>query len=90
MRSLPEFAELAELLSDPVVTDVFVNCPRYIGAQGAAKFAPDEQGNAPMPSWQKIDALQPFLPTRLQGKAETEGDVITTEEYAQRLADGNT
>ncbi len=80
----------ADLLVRATITDVFVNCPRYIGAQGAAKFAPDAEGNAPMPSWQKIDALQPFLPTRLQGKADTEGGVITTEEYAQRLADGNT
>ena len=43
---------------------------------------------SPLPGWKKIDALQPFLPTRFQGIAETENDVITVDEYSQRLLHG--
>jgi hypothetical protein len=39
--------------------------------------------------WKKIDALQPFLPARFQGAAEAENDVITMDEYSQRLRNGN-
>ena len=42
----------------------FVNCPRYIAphAPGTSKYVPDVNGDAPLPGWKKIDALQPFLP----------------------------
>jgi predicted pyridoxine 5'-phosphate oxidase superfamily flavin-nucleotide-binding protein len=81
----------ADLIVRATVTEVFVNCPRYISRQspvGSAKYVPDNEGRAPLPGWKKIDALQPFLPTRFQGLAEAEADVITADEYSRRLADG--
>jgi hypothetical protein len=81
----------ADLIVRATVTEVFVNCPRYISRQspvGSAKYVPDDEGRAPLPGWKKIDALQPFLPTRFQGLAEAEADVITADEYNRRLADG--
>jgi hypothetical protein len=54
-----------------------------------SKYVPDANGNAPLPGWKKIDALQPFLPSRFQGLAETENDVITVDEYGQRLLHGD-
>jgi predicted pyridoxine 5'-phosphate oxidase superfamily flavin-nucleotide-binding protein len=77
----------ADLVVRAVVTEAFVNCPRYIAPQsdGTSKYVPDADGQAPLPGWKKVDALQPFLPERFQGLAEAEGDVITPEEYARRL-----
>ena len=82
----------ADLIVRAVVTDVFVNCPRYItphAATAVSKYVPDANGEAPLPGWKKIDALQPFLPTRFQGVAEAEHDLITTEEYDRRLLRGD-
>jgi predicted pyridoxine 5'-phosphate oxidase superfamily flavin-nucleotide-binding protein len=82
----------ADLIVRATLTDVFVNCPRYITPHtpGApSKYVPDATGNSPLPGWKKIDALQPFLPTRFQGIAETENDVITASEYGQRLLHGD-
>jgi predicted pyridoxine 5'-phosphate oxidase superfamily flavin-nucleotide-binding protein len=82
----------ADLIVRASVTDVFVNCPRYITPHTPSelsKYVPDTTGNSPLPGWKKIDALQPFLPTRFQGLAESENDVITVDEYSQRLRRGD-
>ena len=81
----------ADLIVRAVVTEVFVNCPRYITPHTPAavsKYVPDANGDAPLPGWKKIDALQPFLPARFQGIAEAENDLITTDEYERRVANG--
>ena len=82
----------ADLVVRATVVDAFVNCPRYITRQSAveaSKYVPDEHGAAPLPGWKKIDALQPFLPERFQGRADGEGGTLTPEEYADRLAHGD-
>lgn len=82
----------ADLVVRATVTDVFVNCPRYITPHTrgeVSKYVPDADGNAPLPGWKKIDVLQPFLPSRFQGLAEAEHDVITVDEYGQRLLHGD-
>jgi predicted pyridoxine 5'-phosphate oxidase superfamily flavin-nucleotide-binding protein len=82
----------ADLIVRAVVTDVFVNCPRYITPHtrtAASTYVPDANGDAPLPGWKKIDALQPFLPTRFRGRAAAENDVITIDEYDQRLRRGD-
>lgn len=82
----------ADLIVRATVTEVFVNCPRYISPQtpvGVSKYVPNASGQAPLPGWKKIDMLQPFLPARFQGMAEAEDDVITGEEYSQRLLRGD-
>jgi len=80
----------ADMIVRATITDTFVNCPRYIAphAHGTSKYVPDATGDAPLPGWKKIDALQPFLPGRFQGLAQAEDDVITMEEYEERLKDG--
>ncbi len=82
----------ADLIVRAKVTDIFVNCPRYITPHTpgtASRYVPDSNGGSPMPGWKKIDALQPFLPRRFQGLAEAEHDVITADEYGQRLLRGD-
>jgi hypothetical protein len=82
----------ADLIVRAEVTDIFVNCPRYITPHTPgteARYVPDANGESPLPGWKKIDALQPFLPARFQGLAEAEDDLITADEYGQRLLHGN-
>jgi len=82
----------ADLVVRSTVTSLFVNCPRYISPQttvGTSKYVPDATGQAPLPAWKKIDALQPFLPVRFQGIAQAENDVITEDEYGRRLTIGD-
>jgi predicted pyridoxine 5'-phosphate oxidase superfamily flavin-nucleotide-binding protein len=82
----------ADLVVRATITNVFVNCPRYISAPSSTEApttvpdVPDEHGNAPLAEWKKIDALQPFLPERFQGAAAD--DVITGEQYAARQRGG--
>jgi uncharacterized protein len=81
----------ADLVVRATVTDLFINCPRYITPHtpgAASKYVPDATGGSPLPGWKKIDALQPFLPERFRGLAEAENDVITVDEYSQRLLRG--
>ena len=82
----------ADLIVRATVTDIFVNCPRYITPHTPgtpSRYVPDANGESPLPGWKKIDALQPFLPTRFQGLAEAEDDLITADEYGQRLLRGD-
>jgi predicted pyridoxine 5'-phosphate oxidase superfamily flavin-nucleotide-binding protein len=82
----------ADLIVRATVTDVFVKCPRYISPHtpgAVSRYVPDANGESPLPGWKKIDALQPFLSTRFQGLAETENDLITADEYGQRLHRGD-
>jgi predicted pyridoxine 5'-phosphate oxidase superfamily flavin-nucleotide-binding protein len=82
----------ADLVVRATVTDSFINCPRYIAKQsptGAAKYVPDDKGEAPMPGWKKVDVIQPFLPERFQGRAEAEGGTLTFEEYDENLQRGD-
>lgn len=81
----------ADLIVRATVTEVFVNCPRYVTRHtksAVSKYVPDTNGEAPLPGWKKIDALQPFLPARFQGMAEAENDLITADEYSHRLLHG--
>jgi hypothetical protein len=81
----------ADMIVRATIAETFVNCPRYIApqARGTSKYVPDATGEAPLPGWKKIDALQPFLPGRFQGLAQAEDDLITMEEYAERLKNGH-
>ncbi len=88
MRDDPLMADYpgADLVVRVAVSEAFVNCSRYIAKQvpaGAPTYVPDAEGNAPLPSWKKIDGLQPFLPARFQGTAED--DLISAEEYERLL-----
>src|SRR4051812_38310606 len=76
----------ADLIVRATVSEAFENCPRYITRQGGtepSRYVPDENGDAPMPGWKKIDALQPVLPERFQGRAGQEGGTISVEEYVE-------
>lgn len=52
---------------------IFPNCGRYIHQGGQiSEFVPDEQGQAPIPSWKFYDELYDALPERDQRRIDAE------------------
>ncbi len=73
------------------VDRVFLNCARYIHKHTrveTSKYVPDDDGEQPYPAWKRIDGLQDHLLPQDQGRAESEGGVITEDEYAHKLLAG--
>jgi len=82
----------AELVVRVVVTEIFVNCPRYIHQYqrlGTSKYAPRIGCETPQPpQWKRIDAVQDALPVRESGLAEKLGGTISPEQYGEMLMKG--
>ena len=90
-RLTPEFPG-AELVVRVTVTEVFVNCPRYIHRYQCvqtSKYVPRTDFESPLtPQWKRIDAIQDVLPEREKSNAEKLGRTITPEEYGVLLTKG--
>jgi len=74
----------AELLVRVAVSEIFVNCPRYIHSYqrvASSRYMPGAGTTPPPAQWKRIDALQDVLPARDAGLAERSGGTITPEEY---------
>jgi predicted pyridoxine 5'-phosphate oxidase superfamily flavin-nucleotide-binding protein len=74
------------------VTDVFVNCSRYIHKMKRveeSRHVPDAGGDQPIAEWKRIDAIQPHL---AEGDKAPVGEAgpITMEEYFAKVASGTT
>ncbi len=81
----------ADLIVRATVEQVFINCGRYIHRHTRnepSRYVPDATGAAPLPAWKRIDIFQSVLPARDQGRAETEGGLLTFDEYAAKVAAG--
>ncbi|UZR29900.1 pyridoxamine 5'-phosphate oxidase family protein [Methylococcus mesophilus] len=81
----------AEMVVRVKVTEVFINCPRYIHSYrrvATSKYAPQAGCETPGPQWKRIDALQDTLPARDRGIAEKLGGTITPEEYGAMVMRG--
>lgn len=81
----------ANLIVRVKVTSCFLNCARYIHKHrrvAESPYVPDENGIQPYPSWKRIDVVQESLPEKDAGKAESEGGVITFDDYVDKLVRG--
>jgi uncharacterized protein len=82
----------AELIVRVTISEVFVNCPRYIHHYQrvqTSKYAPQAGCEPPPPpQWKRIDALQDVLPEREKDLAAKLGGTITFEQYAAAVAKG--
>ena len=81
----------AELIVRVAVQEIFINCPRYIHRMTPtqpSKYIPSEHGEAPMPQWKRIDAVQDVLPPKDQGVADALGGIITPEAYGELVLKG--
>jgi predicted pyridoxine 5'-phosphate oxidase superfamily flavin-nucleotide-binding protein len=73
------------------VTEIFVNCPRYIHRYkrvASAKHVPQENVPVALPQWKRIEGLQEALPARDKHIAETLGGTITPEQYVEMVMKG--
>lgn len=81
----------ADLIVRVAVSEVFINCPRYIHRYqkiAASQYVPSETGDAPYAQWKRIDALQEVLPAKDQGKTEQAGGTISADEYGAKIMAG--
>lgn len=72
------------------LTEVFVNCPRYIHPYkrvGTSKYAPQPGKPARLPAWKRIAGLVDALPKHDREVAEALGP-LTPEEYAELVRRG--
>jgi predicted pyridoxine 5'-phosphate oxidase superfamily flavin-nucleotide-binding protein len=81
----------AELIVRVTVTEIFVNCPRYIHKYQhvkTSKYVPQAGLQTPPPQWKRIDVLQDALPDRDKSIADALGGTITPEEYTLMVRNG--
>ncbi|MDP2248498.1 MAG: pyridoxamine 5'-phosphate oxidase family protein [Nitrosomonadales bacterium] len=83
----------AELVVHVEITEIFINCARYIHRYQRienAKHVPQENVPAALAQWKRIDGLQNALPERDRHIAEVLGGTITPEQYAEMVMKGET
>lgn len=82
----------ADLVVRIAISEIFVNCPRYIHQYQrvqTSKYAPQAGNEKPdAPQWKRIDAIQDALPERDKHVAEQMGGCISPEEYGELLVKG--
>ncbi|KQS58439.1 pyridoxamine 5'-phosphate oxidase [Geodermatophilus sp. Leaf369] len=79
----------ASLVTRATVDEVFPNCGRYVHVHErvrASEYVPDDEGQAPRPSWKRLDVVQDVLPDA--GRTADEGGTITFEEYVGKVQTG--
>jgi len=90
--SLLGYFHEADLIVRVSVTEVFVNCPRYIHKYQrvqTSKYVPKADCPTALPQWKRIDALQDALPERDKNIADKLGGTITPEQYGAMLSKGD-
>jgi predicted pyridoxine 5'-phosphate oxidase superfamily flavin-nucleotide-binding protein len=73
----------ADLLVQVTLSEMWVNCPRYIHRHeklAASEFVPRAGVETPMAPWKRIDSLQPLLSPADQERAAAAG-LISPEDY---------
>ena len=86
-----EFHE-AELVVRINVTDVIINCPRYIHKMervADAKHVPEVGKETPYAQWKRIDMVQEALPAKDVGKTDKNGGTITMDEWVEHMMAGD-
>jgi uncharacterized protein len=83
----------AELVVKVALTEIFINCPRYIHRYqriASAKHVPSESCPAAPAQWKRIEGLQDALPARDKDLAANLGGTITPEQYGEMVMKGET
>jgi predicted pyridoxine 5'-phosphate oxidase superfamily flavin-nucleotide-binding protein len=82
----------AELIIRVNVTDVIINCPRYIHKMKRVEqssYVPSAGKATPYAQWKRIDFVQDALPSKDQGKTAETGGTLTMDEWVENLMKGN-
>lgn len=81
----------AELVVRVQVTELFVNCPRYIHRYrklARSPYVPAAAEEAPLPQWKRLEALQDVLPDRDRRRVADGDGLLTPEQYEELLRRG--
>lgn len=82
----------AELIVRVNVTDVIINCPRYIHKMSRveqSRSVPVPEKETPFAEWKRIDIVQEALPAKDHGKTDKNGGTITMDEWVDNMMKGN-
>ena len=83
--------EGAERVIRVALTEIFVNCPRYIHSykrQHTSKYVPHSEDEIlPIPQWKRLESLHDSLP-ELDKRAVSELGTISRDEYRRLIAKG--
>ena len=80
----------ANLVIELIVSNVWVNCPRYIHQMNLTEqspYVPEKDGTIPLALWKRVDLVQDVITDEDKEKAESLG-LITIEEYEANVASG--
>lgn len=81
----------AELVVRVHITDIFINCPRYVHRYkrlDSSRYVPHANVPTPLPQWKRIDGLQAVLPDRDKHIAQALGGTISPEQYTEMVMKG--
>lgn len=82
----------AQMIVRVRVSEVFVNCPRYVHRMQpveASKYVPRPDRDTPRPAWKDIDTMQDALPERDRLGPDSDDGTITIEEYREKMRRGD-
>lgn len=82
----------ADLVVRVKVTDVWMNCPRYVHRYQrikSSRYVPQEETETPLCEWKRIDAVQDVLRPNELEQVERSGGVIEAEEWIARVHAGD-
>lgn len=81
----------AELVVKVAVSDVWMNCPRYVHRykkQGSSRYVPRAETETPLCEWKRIDGLQDILRPKELAAVEKAG-TITQDEWMGHVIAGD-
>jgi len=82
----------AELVVRVTVSELWMNCPRYIHRYQRVKtsrYVPQEDADTPVCEWKRVDAVQDVLRPRELAQVQSAGGVIATEDWIARVQAGD-
>lgn len=81
----------ADMVVEATLSEVFVNCPRYIHCHRrveASPYVPDAAGEAPLPPWKRIDILEDVIAREDAARIDKAGGSLTIDEYGAGMKAG--
>ena len=80
----------ANLAVELTISNVWVNCPRYIhrmNLSDQSPYIPAKDGTIPLALWKRVDLVQDVITDKDRAEAESLG-IITIDEYEANVANG--
>ncbi len=82
----------AQMVARIHVSETWPNCPRYVHRMQkieTSRYVPDQNGQAPLAGWKRVDAFQDALPRKEQEQVKKAGGVIPIETWLEKVAKGD-